>query len=435
MGRKVFISFLGTNNYLQTHYVIEGKKTKKPVRFIQEALADHLCTNWSGKDKILIFYTKESCKKNWDDNGQERIIEDREVEKIGLCNILSKKTYSSIVEHYEIHEGFSEKEVWETFNTVYSKIQNGDELYVDITHAFRSIPLFASILLQYSQFMKGTRIKKVQYGAFEKLGPSYKVKEMALEQRVSPVVDLTGLVQLQELTSIANNFTECGKISGLSLENCDNKRIKNVLAELDKETRKLEDYILTNKVSRIEEGIFAEEIVKLANKIINNPNSTEPQRDILIRLCQKVSRFKKNGGKDNVLAAIEWAHDNNMVLQAYTLAEELIITLGCEYFHSHNPYEDDTDWRLYISSLFAIKQKDIDSKNYEGKLKEHADLTDTLLAVDVVKGLHENYRLLSSNRNILCHAKGDGMGVDKYKEQLMKNFYACKELLYANKPI
>lgn len=435
MGRKVFISFLGTNNYLQTHYVIEGKKTERPVRFIQEALADHLCTNWSKKDKILIFHTKESCKKNWDDNGQERIIEDGEVEKIGLCNILSKKAYSCIVEHYEIHEGFSEKEVWETFNTVYSKIQNGDELYVDITHAFRSIPLFASILLQYSQFMKSTRIKKVQYGAFEELGPSYKVKDMALEQREAPVVDLTGLIQLQELTSIANNFTECGKISGLSLKNCDNKRIKNVLAELDKETRKLEDYILTNKVSRIEEGTFAEKIVKLANKIIINPNSTEPQRDILIRICQKVSRFKKNGGKDNVIAAIEWAHDNNMVLQAYTLAEELIITLGCECFSAYNPYEDDTNWRLYISSLFAIKQKDIESKNYEGKLKEHVDLTNTLLSIDIIKELHDSYRLLANNRNILCHAKGSDMTVAIFKEQLMKNFNACKELLYANQSI
>lgn len=37
MPRKVFISFLGTNNYVQCRYDINGV-VSAPVRFVQEAL-------------------------------------------------------------------------------------------------------------------------------------------------------------------------------------------------------------------------------------------------------------------------------------------------------------------------------------------------------------------------------------------------------------
>lgn len=45
MVRKVFISFLGTNNYVETHYELNGK-VSKPVRFIQEALISSICKKW-----------------------------------------------------------------------------------------------------------------------------------------------------------------------------------------------------------------------------------------------------------------------------------------------------------------------------------------------------------------------------------------------------
>lgn len=48
MARKVFISFLGTNNYLQCHYIINGKISVL-TRFIQEALINHYCMEWTEK--------------------------------------------------------------------------------------------------------------------------------------------------------------------------------------------------------------------------------------------------------------------------------------------------------------------------------------------------------------------------------------------------
>ena len=88
MARKVFISFLGTNNYLECIYDF-GKEKSHPVRFVQEAIIDYLCKDWTESDRIIIFCTsfektgsKGSKELNWLDDGQQYAQD--AVEKIGL---------------------------------------------------------------------------------------------------------------------------------------------------------------------------------------------------------------------------------------------------------------------------------------------------------------------------------------------------------------
>ena len=136
MARNVFVSFLGTNNYLETYYDFQGDISARPVRFIQEALVEILCGQWTQKDKILIFCTALSKKKNWIDNGQE----DTEVE--GLSSRLKRMNLPVQTEMVEIKEGFSEEDIWSIFNSVYDKLEKDDNIIFDVTHAFRSIPMF-----------------------------------------------------------------------------------------------------------------------------------------------------------------------------------------------------------------------------------------------------------------------------------------------------
>ena len=88
MPRKVFISFLGTNNYVQCRYDIGGV-VSAPVRFVQEALIEHFCKEWTENDRIFIFCTSKektgengSKEINWLDDRQPRITDDSE--KTGL---------------------------------------------------------------------------------------------------------------------------------------------------------------------------------------------------------------------------------------------------------------------------------------------------------------------------------------------------------------
>jgi CRISPR-associated DxTHG motif protein len=45
------------------------------------------------------------------------------------------------VEWVDIPEGRSEQELWEIFDRVASAVDEGDTILLDITHAFRSIPM------------------------------------------------------------------------------------------------------------------------------------------------------------------------------------------------------------------------------------------------------------------------------------------------------
>ncbi len=429
MARKVFISFLGTSNYVQTIYNISGTNSK-PVRFVQEALLGNMGFNFSDEDKILIFYTELSEKLNWKDNGQERVNED--IEKIGLESILKSKSYWKNVESVKIDEGFSETEIWNIFDKVYSKLQEGDEIYFDVTHAFRSIPLFSVVLFNYSRFMKHTVLKKVMYGAFEKLGPAYLVKQMSVEERIAPVIDLSSMIQLQDLTQIASNLLEYGKIGSIAnvFEDNTHKKIGQIVQKISKESRDIEEYIITNREKQIRDGAFVNSISSNIQTVLKKEDVTTPQKELLLKLQEKVSRFKENGGIENIIAAIDWAIQYDMIQQAYTMAEELIITLGTMKYKNCNPYDDDVKWRNFISGIFAVRATDIQEKKFNRELADDVSFTLEMLKKDDVLNVRKAYSVLAGNRNILSHAKKSNLSVEQFKAQLQKNFDICIGILY-----
>ena len=191
MARKVFISFLGTNNYVECCY---SNDEHYPVRFIQETLIRETCKDWTTNDHIYIFCTTDAETRNWVDNGQDGTTDD--IEKIGLESRLNGLKLSVPFEKIWIPEGFLEDDIWAIFDTVYKNLQKDDEIYFDVTHAFRSIPLFSTVLFNYSRFMIGTTVVSIKYGAFEKLGSAFEVKKKPLKERgVAPIVDLTNVIR------------------------------------------------------------------------------------------------------------------------------------------------------------------------------------------------------------------------------------------------
>lgn len=209
MNRKVFISFLGTSDYLETHYTFESRYISRPVRFIQEAAVEYLASDWNEDDAIMIFTTESSRERNWIDNGHGA-----DKERKGLRSCLLDLGLKVPIYDYDIPEGFNEKEIWDIFDIVYSKLEEGDIVFFDVTHAFRSIPLFSTVLFNYARFMKGISIESVIYGSFETLGTVSFVKEnIPVDQRYAPVINLTGLLKLQQFTEIASGLDNFGRVS------------------------------------------------------------------------------------------------------------------------------------------------------------------------------------------------------------------------------
>jgi CRISPR-associated Csx2 family protein len=425
MARKVFISFLGTNNYVETHYELNGIKTTLPVRFVQEALIDSLCKNWSENDAIIIFFTEEAKKKNWLDDGHEKV--SSEIEKKGLRGILKSKQIKPqlIEEETTISDGFSKEEIWDIFNTVYNKLEPGDEIDFDVTHAFRSIPLFSTVLFNFAQFLKNTRLVSIHYGAFEKLGPAYKVKELPVEQRVAPIVNLTELIELQKFTSVTDSLIRYGKISGIGtiLPDKATGKLGIVLNQIKTNFDKLEDYILTNRMTDIRKGIYVREIRSNIKSACHTdiPNS---EKLVLKKMEESIKEFVPEDSDDNIKAAINWAFKYDMLVQAYTLSQEYIISLVCNMLADKNPYlsEKEKKFRIFVSSILGMNKKDAEDKVFKDDLKKHDQLTVSLLELHLIRKLRQKdyYKLLADNRNILNHAKGDCSA-----ETLKTQFESC----------
>ena len=427
MARKVFISFLGTGNYVQTYYQFGKEKPVKPVRFIQEALLDHIQEQFDEDSKIFIFCTEKARKINWKDNGQSLISE--EIEKKGLEGILLEKPYGKYVKMVPIEEGFSEDEVWLIFDAVYNELKDGDSVYFDVTHAFRSIPMFSTILFNFAHFTKKIKIEEVFYGAFEKLGFASAVRMLPIEERIAPVIDLSSMIELQNLTSVAANFIDYGKVGkiGDAFDNNEDKSFNRLICKLKADSSKLEEYILLNKADKISEGLFADDINGQIKRLLKNEHTTSAQKEILKQLKAQLGPFKRNGNEMNICAAVEWALKYDMIQQAYTLAEELIITLVCKSLENksfYNLYEEDEQlkWRNYISRLLAIKPKDVKEKNYQYELSENAVLTGELLNKETIKLLKQSYIRLSNNRNVLCHGKKTDKSLERFKSELKEDF-------------
>ncbi|MGI6427948.1 MAG: hypothetical protein ACOX0L_10150 [Natronincolaceae bacterium] len=87
---KKFISFLGTNDYNEAHYVHnDASKGGYTSRFIQEALVKTICKDWDTSSKAIVFITKEAKKINWyneeDENKRLKVLlENTRLESKGI---------------------------------------------------------------------------------------------------------------------------------------------------------------------------------------------------------------------------------------------------------------------------------------------------------------------------------------------------------------
>lgn len=78
---------------------------------------------------------------------------------------------------------------------VYDQLKSDDEIVFDFTHAFRSIPMVAIVILNYTKVMKDIRTNGIYYGAFEVLETISEARGLLPEERRVPVLDLTYIFQ------------------------------------------------------------------------------------------------------------------------------------------------------------------------------------------------------------------------------------------------
>jgi CRISPR-associated Csx2 family protein len=329
---KAYLSFLGTNDYLPCSYYQQQLRLVENVRFVQEATIRLHCRDWGPEDRIFIFTTQDAEKKNWHDDGHVDGKTGEILKRNGLKTRIQKIGLSAPVQSITIPEGKSEEEIWEIFRIVFDILNDGDELVFDITHAFRSIPMLAIVVLNYAKVLKNVELKGIYYGAFEILGSIAEARRISPQKRRVPILNLTSFDQLMEWSVAVDRFIETGN-AGLvghltrrgvepilrQTKGRDKAAtvIKNIGNGLDTFTRML----ATCRGKKISEaaGYLKKEIGRCEESDLLpllNP--------LLERIREQIDHFGGSSLLDGLNAA-RWCHNHNLTQQAYTILQETLI--------------------------------------------------------------------------------------------------------------
>lgn len=318
--RKVFISILGTSNYGPCEYT-QGDFTSSNTRFIQEATLEFLNVKetWTAQDIAYIFLTPTARTSNW----QERPVYKGGEEKgyRGLAPILDEMQLPCPIKTVDITENGDEQGLWSVFQTIYDELQEGDELYIDITHSFRYLPMLLLVLCNYAKFLKQTKVVHISYGNYEAKAP------------VKPLVDLMPLVEVQDWTFAASDFLRNGRTASFTA--LVKERIQPILKETkgqDEDARALRLFLnrleplsqsLTTVRGKaiIDGGIFRD----LNDSAQNLKNTLIPAMAPLIdRIKDSFSGFDPTSSIENGFEAAQWCYDKQLYQQSITILQETL---------------------------------------------------------------------------------------------------------------
>lgn len=341
MGRKVFISFLGNGFYSKSKYGV-GEYLSTPTRFIQEATLNLInVAQWDKEDEIVILLTDEAKRTNWivENNYREnKRIQTRE-EYIGLKETIDSYQFQALVKTIDIENGENDDQMWSIFSNINNELKDGDELYLDLTHGFRYLPMLLLVLCNYAKFLKGASVKHISYGNFE-----------GRKNDISPIIDLLPLSVLQDWTAASAIYLENGDAKKL-VKLCDSNASEVLkltkgqdmsARDVNSFAKGLDNFVNTMRTCRGFDIISGQKVIYL-NNIFNQIEKTyiEPLNPILIKIKNSLNQFNKGESVLNGLEAAKWCYNNGLYQQSITILNEFIVSLFCDRNNIDKSNEDE----------------------------------------------------------------------------------------------
>lgn len=416
MSRKVFITFLGTGDYKECRYLSTEKGESNVVKYVQEAIVDLYCSDFTGDDVTYVFLTKLAKEKNW-----ESLKERFDLRKFNIEPVT------------DLPNGYSENEIWEIFEKVFSKIKDNDQIIFDVTQGFRSLPMLGVVLLNYAKTLKNVTVKSILYGAFDALGPAYTIDQDIPNpsDRKAPLLDLITLSAIQSWTFGAGTFIETGSakiIKDLSMpeitpvltDSKGNDLTAKNLKQLTESLDSLYVKISTNRGKQIIDENFIRKPLSALDYLMNEDDWVLPPfKPLLSKIKDKLSSFQDN---HNWEASVQWCIDHGLIQQAITQLQEGIVTELCEKYQLSYNKKDD---RKIVTSAFNILIDKIDESLWIEPACSNKDKVKEIMDSSFVKSFGHSYKTLSSLRNDISHGgyRGNAISkVDKFKNDILGLF-------------
>jgi CRISPR-associated Csx2 family protein len=345
-SRNVFISFLGANAYQECQYQY-GTQQSQPVFYVQQAIAQTIAKNWGGQDAFYVFTTSKAIQDNWSQRLVKAAHAPSETEAQyapdGLQAHLLADFKGGLVQSKPIPDGNTEEEIWAIFDAVLGVLQVNDAVYLDITNSFRSLPTFATTLLNYAKQLKNIQVGGIFYGNYE---------GRALNDGVAQILNLSNIELLQRWTSASESFLRAGSATLLAdLVERTNTALAKDLLEFTAAISNVRGFQLCYEMN----------IDKLKTDVqkLSNGNIELQLKLILKKITAKLSPFQ-TGKALNALRAVDWCVLHNMPQAGYTFLEEGLKTLVLDHA-GVIPFIQDHDVRKVAgNALFGNTKAEIE---------------------------------------------------------------------------
>lgn len=410
---KVLISFIGTGKisdkgkakreYEPATYKLAEKEMSTP--FIAKALKEFV-----EPDKIFLIGTPHSM---WEDvyrSFADHPDDDVWTEIGDWCEKADEDTPAEGLPHKEaieqaigdgsriflIRYGIDEEQIQQNINIILGMrtfLNNGDEIIVDITHSFRSLPLLIMQLILYLKQIDSPKVKvtHVYYGMLEvsqKLG-------------YTPVVDISSMISLSDWITAAFTFKLNGssKQAAALLKNEGGESAASLLEKFSSVSSLNDMRQLQNQVQELRAIKYPSQMASLAQLAL------EPTVDAFI------NKFKNLTPSEFQYRLAEWHYNNGNYFAAYNDLVECIVTKVCEETPG---YEwDDYNNRQSVRDAY----KAVNSKNPSD--------TDRLYCTDQLVKI---YQKINPIRNYLVHLAGNSAGKSDAKGKISTLGKAIKDL-------
>ncbi|MEM3373491.1 MAG: TIGR02221 family CRISPR-associated protein [Candidatus Anstonellales archaeon] len=305
----VLLSFLGKGDYQEVTYFIPGENKEFKTKFFLQALNEFYAPS-----KIIVYMTEEAERK-YDEELRSKIT----FEKKRIC------------------EGKTIEELWNNFEIISESIPNDEAIIIDITHAFRSIPIIALSVITFLRVLNNINVEKILYGAFEAKN-FYNGK--------APIFDITSFLHLIEWSYATDEFLNFGNAKRLReiMDNIHNKSYKETtntksvsLKSLGKNLDKITTALAVVRPSEVVKN--AKELPRIIEKVkidLENLPDVKPLSKLLNILPENFkiiadaegNLFDSKGFKAQA-EMINFYIQIKQFQQAITLARESIVSYLC----------------------------------------------------------------------------------------------------------
>lgn len=434
MARKVFISVLGTGFYGKCVYFKDDFKSTE-TRFIQRATLEMLTRDesWSAEtDKGFILLTEKARTANWLIENNSRKNRDG-VEEPYTClhDELIEAQLPLEITSVDIPDGKDEKEMWEIFEKVFHLLEEGDELYFDLTHGFRYLPMLVLVLGNYAKFLRNVSVRSLTYG-------NYEAADRSVKPELAPFVDITPLSVLQDWTNASSDFLRHGdasRLKGLCM-----KELRPILRETRGADVTAQSFRhLAETLSSFADNIrfcrglsiySGEDVVKLRESLEGVENRyLKALIPLLDNVSSSVNGFESEK-VENLLRASELCLKYGNYQASVTFMQEGMVSLFCE---RHGiPIQDDVNRGLVgkaiTKKLYYFNQN---SQRYIGTGDPTSEQKiDEIFEDELLTGEFVNeYSNLTNVRNDMNHAGMRSVRTPLTVRRLQSNIERCMELV------